>query len=110
MKEQTGNLFVNLRPLRIVLLLGAITTMILRPEIGTPVAYEGWAIVRTLLAPVLAPLFFMVLMLDALMSRVWMSEAEGRERARLQMVVRVELIAAALLLIVWLPFFFSISS
>ena len=110
MKEQTGNILVNLRPLRVVLILGAIVTMILRPEIGTPVAYEGWPIVRSLLAPVLAPLFFMVLMLDALMSKVWMSEAQGAERKRLQVVVRTDLVIGVLLLIVWLPFFIAITS
>lgn len=110
MKPRSGNLFHDLRPLRVVLVLGAVVTMILRPEIGTPVAYEGWAMARTLLAPVLAPLFFMVLMLDALMSRVWMSEVQGAERDRLRLVVRADLVTAILLLLVWLPYFIALTS
>jgi hypothetical protein len=73
------------------------------------VAYEGWGIVSSLLAPVLAPLFFMVLMLDALMSRVWMSEAEGAERDRLQLVVRIDMTIGVLLLIAWLPLFIALT-
>ncbi|MCG6886486.1 MAG: hypothetical protein LJE74_04700 [Proteobacteria bacterium] len=109
MIEHVRTVLRKLRPLRVVLLLGAIITIFLRPEIGTPVAYEGWGIVSSLLAPVLAPLFFMVLMLDALMSRVWMSEAEGAERDRLQLVVRIDMTIGVLLLIAWLPLFIALT-
>jgi hypothetical protein len=109
MKEQDQNIFRKLRPLRIVLLLCVLVVMILRPEVGTPVAYEGIEIVNSLLAPVLAPIFFMLLLLDALMSRVWMSEAEGAEWDRLRLIVRIDLVMAVLLLIVWVPFFMAIT-
>ena len=65
--------------------------------------------VNTLLIPVLAPLIFMLLMLDALMSRVWMSEAAGDEKKRFQFIVRVDVIVGLLLLIYWLPFFIALS-
>jgi len=84
--------------------------MVIRPEIGTPVAYSGWPMVSTLLMPILAPLFFMLLMLDALMSRVWMSEAQGMEYKRLRFVFRVDLLAAVLLLVFWLPFFSTLGA
>jgi len=50
----------------------------------------------------------MLLMLDALMSRVWMSEAEGEERKRLRLVVRVDVIVGLLLLVYWIPFFIAL--
>ncbi len=98
----------QLRPLRAALLLGAIITILGKPAAGTPVAYSGWEVVTTLLIPVLAPLFFMLLMLDALMSRVWMSEAEGDEWKRLRLVFRVDLIAGLVLLAYWLPYFIAL--
>jgi hypothetical protein len=98
----------QLRPLRAALILGAIIVILGKPEAGTPVAYSGWEMVSTLLIPVLAPLIFMLLMLDALMSRVWMSEAEGKERKRLRLVVRVDVIVGLLLLVYWLPFFIAL--
>ena len=58
--------------------------------------------------PVLAPMVFMVLMLDALMSRVWMSEAEGPEWKRLRLVLRVDLIVGLVLLAYWLPYFIAL--
>jgi len=100
----------RLRPLRVALILGALITILLRPEAGTELSYEGWIMVRTLLAPVLAPLFFMLLMLDALMTRVWLSGAGEEERLRLRLVVRADLLTGLLLLLVWLPFFIQLGN
>lgn len=108
MAENEQGFLEQLRPLRVVLLLAAIVAILGRPDIGEPVVYSGWGLVNTLLIPVLAPLVFMLLMLDALMSRVWMSEAEGEEKNRLRLVVRVDLIVGLLLLVYWLPFFIAL--
>ncbi len=108
MAEKGQGLLGQLRPLRAVLILAAIIAILGRPEVGEPVVYSGWGLVNTLLIPVLAPLVFMLLMLDALMSRVWMSEAEGEEKKRLWLVVRVDIIVGLLLLVYWLPFFIAL--
>ena len=98
----------QLRPLRAALILVAIITILAKPHAGAEIAYSGWEMVSTLLMPVFAPLIFMLLMLDALMSRVWMSEAEGDERSRLRLVMRVDLIVGLLLLVYWVPFFIAL--
>ncbi len=108
MAAEEQGLLAQIRPLRAALILGAIISVLGKPDAGTPVAYSGWEVVPTLLIPVLAPLFFMLLMLDALMSRVWMSEAEGKEWKRLRLVVRVDLIAGLVLLAYWLPYFIAL--
>ena len=105
MTTQEQGILGQLRPLRAVLILGAIITILGKPVAGTPVAYTGWEMVSSLLLPVLAPLIFMLLMLDALMSRVWMSEAEGDEWKRLRLVFRVDMIVGLVLLAYWLPYF-----
>ncbi|MGW8227823.1 MAG: hypothetical protein ACWGOW_02930 [Gammaproteobacteria bacterium] len=98
----------QLRPLRAALILVAIITILAKPQAGAEIAYSGWEMVSTLLMPVFAPLIFMLLMLDALMSRVWMSEAEGDERNRLRLVMRVDLVVGLLLLVYWIPFFIAL--
>lgn len=105
---QEQGILGQLRPLRAALILGAIITILAKPDVGAPVAYAGWEMVRTLLIPVMAPLFFMLLMLDALMSRVWMSEAEGDEWKRLRLAFRVDMIVGLVLLAYWLPYFISL--
>ncbi len=108
MVEKVQSLLGQLRPLRAALILAAIIAILGRPEVGEPVVYSGWGLINTLLIPVLAPLVFMLLMLDALMSRVWMSEAEGEEKKRLWLVVRVDVIVGLLLLVYWLPYFIAL--
>lgn len=106
--EKNKNIFIQIHPIRMALYLFAIISILLRPEIGGELELEGWAIFSSLIAPVLAPLFFMLLMLDALMTRVWLSEAQGTEIDRLRIINRIDLVLGLLLLAFWIPFFISL--
>lgn len=101
---------LELKPLRILLIVCAALTVVLQPEAGASPVYHGWQVIPTLLAPVLAPLFFMLLMLDSLMTSVLRSQSEGEERARYGRVRNTVLIAGGLLLLSWLPYFISLMS
>lgn len=93
-----------LRPLRLMLLFGALVLLVLRPAPGTPPAYAGWDMVPTLVAPSILPLLFMVLLLDAIMAAVQLASYPG-ERRRYQTVIGVDLGMALLLLLWWWPYF-----
>ena len=93
-----------LRPLRLMLLLGALALLVLRPAPGTPPVYAGWDMIPTLIVPALVPLFFMVLVLDALMGAVWLASYPA-ERRRYQTVIGVSLGTALLLVLWWWPYF-----
>lgn len=101
---------VGLGPLRLMLGLAAISIMVLRPESGTEAIYEGWAVFPTLLFPALAPILFMVLLLDALMTRVLMTAKEGSEKDRLQHAVWTDLGIAGMSLLVWYSYFSHLMS
>ena len=102
-------LLVEMKPLRVMLNGFAILLILFRPELGTPISYEGWAMATTLLAPVLAPIIFMLLMLDSLMTKVFMAEKPQEVRASLSRVLRVNLIIGVALLLYWLPFFYYLN-
>lgn len=102
-------ILIDMKPLRIMLIGFAILLIIFRPELGTKVSYEGWAIATTLLAPVLAPIIFMVIMLDSLMTRVFMADKPAESRASLGRVLRVNLVIGIALLLYWLPYFYYLS-
>lgn len=95
----------ELGPLRLGLLFFAVLAIVLMPAPGTPAVYSGWPLVRTVLVPVLAPFLFLVLLLDALMARVFLTDAEGAARRRYKTAIIINLLAAAILLIRWLPHF-----
>jgi len=78
------------------------------PSPGTRPDYHGWGMIPTLIAPTLAPIVFMVLLLDAMMSAVFMVDKRGTERARLKFIVFLHLLLAATLMIVWYPYFRAI--
>ena len=102
------NLLQQMGVLRVVLVSGAIADILAAPSPGTPVVYTGWAVVTTLIVPVLAPILLQVLLLDALMGRVLMSSSQGTERARYRRVMIVDLVIAAMLVAGWAPYFLAL--
>ena len=107
-RGQSANLLQQMGVLRVVLVGAAILDILAAPHPGTPVAYSGWAVVTTLIVPVLAPIFLQVLLLDALMSKVLMSSNQGAERARYRRIMIVNLVIAAALVLGWAPYFLAL--
>lgn len=94
--------------LRVALVIMAVLVMAGAPKPGTPMMLEGWGMWKTLLTPTLAPILFMVLMLDALMGRVLLGSAQGAERARYRRIVVVNLTTGIASLLWWLPYFMAL--
>lgn len=108
MSKQDSELALTLRaigPLRYVLFSAAIALLILRPGLGEPLSYEGWSVVPDLLAPVLTPIFFMLLLLDAIMAMVYRSDKPVEVKARYLRIVLINLVLAISLFVYWLPFY-----
>lgn len=104
-----GGYFRQLGVLRTALLIGSVLVMLMAPDGDTRTIYEGMGFVETVVVPTLAPLFLVGLLLDALMSRVWMSDSTPDEVARLRVIIRSELLVALVLVIAYAPFFMSIA-
>lgn len=102
-------LLIDMKPLRVALVGFAILLILVRPELGTKITYEGWAMATTLLAPVLAPIIFMLLMLDSLMTKVFMADKPAEVRASLRRILRINLLVGLGLFVYWLPFFYYLS-
>lgn len=101
-------LFVSgLGVLRVGMFVLALATVVLAPGAGMPMETSGWGLVRTVLAPVLAPLMLMLLLLDALMSRIFMADQTGAGRRRLRQIVILDLVLAGGLFAYWLPYFLA---
>lgn len=94
--------------LRLVLAAAGLLLIVFATQPGTVPVYTGWPLVTTVLVPVLAPIIFMLLLLDALMSRVWMVDKHGDEYMRLRTAVMVNLLLAAGLLLFWVPYYLAL--
>lgn len=99
----------DLRPMRVVLLLTVILTMLFKPSPGTELIYEGWPIVTTLLLPVFSPILLMLLWLDSLIAKLWSTQTEGKEQKRYKMILRINLIMSFIYILVWYPYFVALS-
>ncbi len=104
-RARSVNLLYQMGMLRLALITLVILDMLAAPRPGTPVVYSGWELVTTLILPVLAPILFQVLMLDALMGRIMMGSAMGAERARYRRIVIVNLVFGIALVLWWMPYF-----
>lgn len=109
MKELLSSYVRQLGPLRMTLAALALLSIAFMPPPRTPIAYDLWGFLYTVVVPVLAPLVFMVLMLDLLMSRVFMSSAEGTQRARYRLISLVNLALGIGIVIRFLPFLLALS-
>lgn len=98
------NFIKQLKPMRILLIVCALLTIVLRPAPGTEAIYEGSQLITTLLVPVIAPILFMLLLLDSLMSSIWVTQTEGDEKKRYRNNIIINLCVVILLLYFWVPY------
>lgn len=96
--------------LRLTLLATVAILIILVPAPGTEAARSGWEMIPTLVVPAMTPIVFMLLLFDFMMCRIRMSDNDENIRRKFRIIGYIELAAAVLLLIVWLPFFLAIGS
>lgn len=109
MKFRSYQQFVEqMKPLRLLLALFAIIIAIFAAKAGTSASYEGLDAITTLVIPALTPLIFLVLLLDALMNRVWLIDATEESEQKYRNIIQVDLILAGIIFIRWIPYFISI--
>ena len=94
--------------LRLLLTLLVLLVVVLRPLAEGEVSYNGWRMITTLIVPAVVPLVLAGVLLDILMSSVFMVDKTGVERKRFKMIIVVHLGSVALLLIAWVSYFASI--
>lgn len=95
----------NFGVLRIFLAAATLVLIAFAPFAGGPVDYEFPRIVPSLVVPTLVPMLFFVILLDMLMTRVFMVETEGAVRRRLKNILYLEGLLLLALSAAWWPFF-----
>lgn len=95
--------------MRLLLLGIALLLIILAPGGDAHDVREGWALVTNVLIPALSPVVFMGLLLDALMSRVWMIDADQEARIRYRRILWLNLAASAAMVLAFVPYLRSLA-
>ena len=99
------SVLLDLRPMRVVLLLMVLVSIVFRPAPGTEIVYEGWPVFSSLLLPVFSPILLMLLWLDSLIAKLWSTQTEGKEQKRYKMILRTNLTMSLIFILVWYPYF-----
>jgi len=105
---KTPGFLQQLGALRVVLGLMAVAMLVGAPQPNTEAVFDGWQMWPTLIMPTLAPIIFMVLMLDALMSRVKMTSVKGEEYARYRRFVIYNLVLGIVVAVYWTPYYLAL--
>lgn len=108
MIKQFSTLLTQMKPLRVVLAIFAILLAIFAADAGTKANYEGYQVLQTLILPALTPIIFLVLLLDALMNRVWLIDAKDSDKPKYTTLIKIDLLLSGLIFIRWIPYFIEI--
>lgn len=91
--------------LRLALLTLVCIDMLARPVPGQPPDYEGVRVLTDLVAPVMSPILFMLLLLDAIMTGVYLSSMPVERKPIYRAILLTDLVLAVVFLLYWLPYF-----
>lgn len=103
------NFLLQIGPMRLLLLAITLSLVVLAPVGDAREVRDGWALVTNVLVPALSPVVLMGLLLDALMSRVWMIDAEAPARGRYRRILWLNLAASAALVLAFVPYLRSLA-
>ncbi|AGA34650.1 hypothetical protein TVNIR_3013 [Thioalkalivibrio nitratireducens DSM 14787] len=94
----------SLGVLRSLLLLAAAFVMLVAPLAYDGVHLHDWRLLPSVVAPAVMMVLVFVILLDMLMSRVFMADADGEDRARLAAVIWTEAVVLVAMIVAWSPF------
>ena len=100
MKKQKHE--IGILRLLLILLTGALSVIGLFAQPSTEI--EGWPILFSIVAPSLVVMLVFTLTLDLLMNIVFRLDSSIQERARLKIIIKIELSSLLILLICWSAF------
>jgi len=100
----------SLGVLRVTMLCTTLLSLSAIPFTNTDVRMEGWGLLPDVLVPVVSFILVFILLLDMLMSRVFMIEAEAQKRQRFSKIFWVEFAQVVSLIVLWSSYFIAVLS
>lgn len=110
MSKNISNIIHTFGFLRLALLTLVLLDMLMRPVPGMTPDYEGFHVLTNLLAPVLSPILFMLLLLDAIMTGVYLSSVPVERKPAYRVILLTDLVVAICFIAYWVPYFKAINS
>ncbi len=96
--------------LRVMLMFATLLSLSAIPFTDTNVRMDGWGLLPDVLVPVVSFILVFIILLDMLMSRVFMIEADEAKRSKFNKIFLLELMLIISLLVLWSPYFTAVLS
>jgi hypothetical protein len=94
----------SLGTLRVLLMLAAIACIAAAPFATGATHVHDWRLLPTVIAPTIMVMLLFAIPLDICMARVFMSDSNDSEKARLNRAITIELTVLGALALAWSPF------
>jgi len=104
------NFFDEIGALRVLMLVTTLLSLSAIPFTDTEVRMEGLGLLPDVLVPVVSFILLFILLLDMLMSRVFMIEADDAKRKKFNRIFILELLQVVLLISLWSPYYIAVLS
>ena len=91
--------------LRLLLMTLVCIDMLARPIPGSSPDYENPQAVIAMVMSAMAPILFMLLLLDAIMTLVYMTSMPAERKPTYRLILFANLALAVILVLYWLPYF-----
>jgi len=104
------NFLSDIGELRVVMLFTTLLSLSAIPFTSTDVRMDGWGLLPDVLVPVVSFILVFILLLDMLMSRVYMIDADAEKRLRFKNIFLLELAQVLALIGLWTPYFIDVLS
>lgn len=104
------NFFNEMGALRVMLMTITLLSISAIPFTDTNVRMEGWGLLPDVLVPVVSFILVFIILLDMLMSRVFMIEADEAKRKKFNKIFLLELVLIVSLILFWSPYFTAVLS
>ncbi len=105
-----NSFFKEIGELRVMLLVMTLLSLSAIPFTDTNVRMEGWGLLPDVLVPVISFILVFIILLDMLMSRVFMIEADAAKKNKFKKIFLLEAILIVSLLLLWSPYFITVLS
>ena len=103
-----NNWIKSLGTLRLLLMLTAVACIVAAPFADGKAYVHDWRLLPSVIAPSVMVMLVFAIPLDVCMAKVFMSDADAGEKARLGRAISVELVMMAVLVLSWTPFMLKV--
>ena len=103
-----NNWIKSLGTLRLLMMLTAVACIVAAPFADGKAYVHDWRLLPSVIAPSVMVMLVFAIPLDVCMAKVFMSDADAGEKARLGRAISVELVMMAVLVLSWTPFMLKV--